>query len=182
MDYPAAPRVTAIGADVSGPRLSGAGRAGRTRPLTTWTNGRGRGECDFATQIASHYPLYVIHLSISAWPDPTSRASQVTQGVCRGADDDRRRGAAPGGADGGAARLLRTSYLTAARRAEPTGVLPPDRQRRVEAINLSTSTPPSTNSSLVDRRPRHTSSTIPAPARAHRAPGVASISRRPALL
>src|SRR5207245_2299018 len=53
------------------------------------------GECDFATQIAAHYPLYVI-LSLLGLPESDfPRLLKLTQELFGGADEERRRGAAP---------------------------------------------------------------------------------------
>jgi cytochrome P450 len=82
------------------------------------------GECDFATQIAAHYPLYVI-LSLLGLPESDfPRLLKLTQELFGGADEERRRGAAP--EEQMAALLDFFAYfqdLTAARRAEPTGDL-----------------------------------------------------------
>jgi cytochrome P450 len=82
------------------------------------------GECDFATQIAVHYPLYVI-LSLLGLPESDfPRLLKLTQELFGGADEELRRGETP-------AELLETlldffAYfqdLTNARRAAPTGDL-----------------------------------------------------------
>ena len=82
------------------------------------------GECDFATQIAAHYPLYVI-LSLLGLPESDfPRLLKLTQELFGGADAERRRGATP--EEQMAALLDFFAYfqnLTAARRAEPTGDL-----------------------------------------------------------
>jgi cytochrome P450 len=82
------------------------------------------GECDFATQIAAHYPLYVI-LSLLGLPESdVPRLLKLTQELFGGADAERRRGATP--EEQMAALLDFFAYfqnLTAARRAEPTGDL-----------------------------------------------------------
>jgi cytochrome P450 len=79
------------------------------------------GECDFATQIAAHYPLYVI-LSLLGLPESDfPRLLTLTQELFGGADEERRRGATP--EEQMAALLDFFAYfqdLTAARRAEPT--------------------------------------------------------------
>jgi cytochrome P450 len=79
------------------------------------------GECDFATQIAAHYPLYVI-LSLLGLPESDfPRLLKLTQELFGGADEERRRGATP--EEQMAALLDFFAYfqaLTAARRAAPT--------------------------------------------------------------
>ena len=82
------------------------------------------GECDFATQVAVHYPLYVI-LSLLGLPESDfPRLLKLTQEMFGGGDEELRRGETP-------EELLATlldffAYfqdLTAARRAIPTGDL-----------------------------------------------------------
>ena len=82
------------------------------------------GECDFATQVAVHYPLYVI-LSLLGLPESDfPRLLKLTQEMFGGGDEELRRGETP-------AELLQTlldffayfQALTAARRASPTGDL-----------------------------------------------------------
>jgi cytochrome P450 len=82
------------------------------------------GECDFATQIAAHYPLYVI-LSLLGLPESDfPRLLKLTQELFGGDDDEFRRGTTP-------EELLATlldffAYfqdITNARRATPTGDL-----------------------------------------------------------
>jgi cytochrome P450 len=79
------------------------------------------GECDFAAQIAVHYPLYVI-LSLLGLPESDfPRLLKLTQELFGGADEERRRGATPD--EQMAALLDFFAYfqaLTAARRADPT--------------------------------------------------------------
>ena len=79
------------------------------------------GECDFATQIAAHYPLYVI-LSLLGLPESDfPRLLKLTQELFGGADEERRRGITP--EDQMAALLDFFAYfqaLTAARRDAPT--------------------------------------------------------------
>lgn len=79
------------------------------------------GSCDFATDIAAHYPLYVI-LSLLGLPESDfPRMLQLTQELFGGADADRRRGES---ADDQLAVLLDFfayfQELTASRRATPT--------------------------------------------------------------
>ena len=82
------------------------------------------GECDFAAQVAVHYPLYVI-LSLLGLPESDfQRMLTLTQELFGGGDEERRRGATP-------EELLEPlldffAYfqgITAARRAAPTGDL-----------------------------------------------------------
>jgi cytochrome P450 len=82
------------------------------------------GECDFATQVAVHYPLYVI-LSLLGLPESDfPRLLKLTQEMFGGGDEELRRGETP-------EELLQTlldffSYfqdLTTARRTSPTGDL-----------------------------------------------------------
>jgi cytochrome P450 len=79
------------------------------------------GECDFATQVAVHYPLYVI-LSLLGLPESDfPRLLALTQELFGGADEELRRGETP-------EELLATlldffayfSDITSARRATPT--------------------------------------------------------------
>ncbi len=79
------------------------------------------GECDFATQVAVHYPLYVI-LSLLGLPESDfPRLLALTQELFGGADEELRRGETP-------EELLATlldffayfSDITNARRATPT--------------------------------------------------------------
>ena len=82
------------------------------------------GECDFAAQVAVHYPLYVI-LSLLGLPESDfQRMLTLTQELFGGGDEERRRGATP-------EEILEPlldffAYfqgITAARRAAPTGDL-----------------------------------------------------------
>jgi cytochrome P450 len=82
------------------------------------------GECDFTTQVAVHYPLYVI-LSLLGLPESDfPRLLKLTQEMFGGGDEELRRGETP-------EELLQTlldffAYfrdLTSARRATPTGDL-----------------------------------------------------------
>lgn len=79
------------------------------------------GECDFATQIAAHYPLYVI-LSLLGLPESDfGRMLTLTQELFGGADEEYRRGTTP--EDQFTVLLDFFAYfkeLTAARRAHPT--------------------------------------------------------------
>ncbi|HWG62400.1 MAG TPA: cytochrome P450 [Streptosporangiaceae bacterium] len=79
------------------------------------------GECDFATQVAAHYPLYVI-LSLLGLPESDfPRLLKLTQELFGGADEEFQRGVTP-------EDLLATlldffgyfSGITSARRASPT--------------------------------------------------------------
>lgn len=79
------------------------------------------GECDFVTQVAVHFPLYVI-LSLLGLPESDfPRLLKLTQEMFGGGDEELRRGATP-------EELLATlldffayfQELTAARRATPT--------------------------------------------------------------
>ncbi|WP_236050376.1 cytochrome P450 [Nonomuraea cypriaca] len=79
------------------------------------------GECDFATRIAVHYPLYVI-LSLLGLPESDfPRMLKLTQELFGGADEENRRGAS---AEEQFAVLLDFfayfKELTATRRAHPT--------------------------------------------------------------
>jgi cytochrome P450 len=80
------------------------------------------GECDFATQVSVHYPLYVI-LSLLGLPESDfPRLLKLTQEMFGGGDEELRRGETP-------EELLQTlldfftyfQELTNARRASPTG-------------------------------------------------------------
>jgi cytochrome P450 len=82
------------------------------------------GECDFAAQIAVHYPLYVV-LSLLGLPESDfPRLLKLTQELFGGGDEELRRGDTP-------EELLQTlldffayfQELTTARRAIPTGDL-----------------------------------------------------------
>ncbi|MEU6714550.1 cytochrome P450 [Nonomuraea sp. NPDC046802] len=79
------------------------------------------GECDFATQVAVHYPLYVI-LSLLGLPESDfPRMLKLTQELFGGADAETRRGESA--EDQFAVLLDFFAYfqdLTAARRAHPT--------------------------------------------------------------
>ena len=82
------------------------------------------GECDFAAQVAVHYPLYVI-LSLLGLPESDfQRMLALTQELFGGGDEERRRGATP---EAILEPLLDFfAYfqgITAARRAAPTGDL-----------------------------------------------------------
>jgi cytochrome P450 len=82
------------------------------------------GECDFAAQVAVHYPLYVI-LSLLGLPESDfQRMLTLTQELFGGGDEERRRGATP---EAILEPLLDFfAYfqgITAARRAAPTGDL-----------------------------------------------------------
>ena len=82
------------------------------------------GECDFVTQVAVHFPLYVI-LSLLGLPESDfPRLLKLTQEMFGGGDEELRRGETP-------EELMATlldffayfQELTAARRATPTGDL-----------------------------------------------------------
>ncbi|MEV1176114.1 cytochrome P450 [Nonomuraea sp. NPDC049784] len=79
------------------------------------------GECDFATQVTVHYPLYVI-LSLLGLPESDfPRMLKLTQELFGGADAENRRGESP--EDSFAVMMDFFTYfqeLTAARRAHPT--------------------------------------------------------------
>src|SRR5712692_7726431 len=123
MDDPQHKVVRAIGADWFRPRAM---RALEDRVQELARNYVDRmadlgGECDFATQVSIHYPLYVI-LSLLGLPESDfPRLLKLTQELFGGADEERRRGATPD--EQMAALLDFFAYfqaLTAARRAEPT--------------------------------------------------------------
>jgi len=123
MDDPQHRVVRAIGADWFRPRAMRALEVRVTelaRHYVDQMTGYG-GECDFATQIAAHYPLYVI-LSLLGLPESDfPRLLRLTQELFGGADEERRRGATP--EEQMAALLDFFAYfqaLTAARRAAPT--------------------------------------------------------------
>jgi cytochrome P450 len=126
MDDPQHKVVRAIGADWFRPRAM---RALEDRVAELARNYVDRmaelgGECDFATQVAVHYPLYVI-LSLLGLPESDfPRLLKLTQEMFGGGDEELRRGETP-------EELLQTlldffAYfqdLTSARRATPTGDL-----------------------------------------------------------
>jgi cytochrome P450 len=123
MDDPQHRVVRAIGADWFRPRAMRALDVRVTKLARHYVDrmaGYG-GECDFAAQIAAHYPLYVI-LSLLGLPESDfPRLLQLTQELFGGADDERRRGTTPD--EQMAALLDFFAYfqeLTAARRAAPT--------------------------------------------------------------
>ena len=126
MDDPQHRVVRAIGANWFRPRAMRAMEVRVTELARHYVDrmAEAGGECDFATQIAAHYPLYVI-LSLLGLPESDfPRLLKLTQELFGGADEERRRGAAP--EEQMAALLDFFAYfqnLTAARRAEPTGDL-----------------------------------------------------------
>jgi cytochrome P450 len=123
MDDPQHRVVRAIGADWFRPRAMRAMEVRVTELARHYVNrmAEAGGECDFAAQIAAHYPLYVI-LSLLGLPESDfPRLLTLTQELFGGADEERRRGATPD--EQMAALLDFFAYfqdLTAARRAEPT--------------------------------------------------------------
>jgi cytochrome P450 len=126
MDDPRHRVVRAIGADWFRPRAMRALEV-RVKELARHYVDRmaeAGGECDFAGEIAAHYPLYVI-LSLLGLPESDfPRLLKLTQELFGGADEERRRGATP--EEQMAALLDFFAYfqaLTAGRRAEPTGDL-----------------------------------------------------------
>ena len=126
MDDPQHKVVRAIGADWFRPRAMRALEE-RVRELARHYVDRMAGyggECDFAAQVAVHYPLYVI-LSLLGLPESDfPRLLKLTQEMFGGGDEELRRGETP-------EELLQTlldffAYfqdLTTARRATPTGDL-----------------------------------------------------------
>jgi cytochrome P450 len=126
MDDPQHKVVRAIGADWFRPRAMRALEE-RVRELACQYVDRMAdygGECDFAAQVAVHYPLYVI-LSLLGLPESDfPRLLRLTQEMFGGGDEELRRGETP-------EELLQTlldffAYfqdLTIARRAIPTGDL-----------------------------------------------------------
>src|ERR1700733_3043300 len=82
------------------------------------------GECDFAAQVAVHYPLYVI-LSLLGLPESDfQRMLTLTQEMFGGGDEERRRGATAGELMAPLPHFF--AYfpgITASRRATPTGDL-----------------------------------------------------------
>jgi len=123
MDDPQHRVVRAIGADWFRPRAMRAMEVRVTELARHYVDRMSEydGECDFAAQIAIHYPLYVI-LSLLGLPESDfPRLLKLTQELFGGADEERRRGATPD--EQMAALLDFFAYfqaLTAARRAEPT--------------------------------------------------------------
>src|SRR5258708_27561439 len=91
--------VRAIGADWFRPRAMRALEVRITELAKQYVNRMAEfgGECDFATQVAVHYPLYVI-LSLLVLPESDfQRMLTLTQELFGGADEERRRGATPEG-------------------------------------------------------------------------------------
>ncbi len=126
MDDPQHRVVRAIGADWFRPRAMramGERIAELARQYVDRMGGYG-GECDFASEIAVHYPLYVI-LSLLGLPESDfPRLLRLTQELFGGDDPELQRGTTPD-------ELLATLLdffgyfqgITAARRANPTGDL-----------------------------------------------------------
>ncbi len=126
MDDPQHRVVRAIGADWFRPRAMramGERIAELARQYVDRMGGCG-GECDFASEIAVHYPLYVI-LSLLGLPESDfPRLLRLTQELFGGDDPELQRGTTPD-------ELLATLLdffgyfqgITAARRANPTGDL-----------------------------------------------------------
>ena len=126
MDDPQHKVVRAIGADWFRPRAMRGLEVRITELARRYVDRMAEfgGECDFATQVAVHYPLYVI-LSLLGLPESDfQRMLTLTQELFGGGDEERRRGATP-------EELLEPlldffAYfqgITAARRAAPTGDL-----------------------------------------------------------
>jgi cytochrome P450 len=123
MDDPQHRVVRAIGADWFRPRAMRALEVRITELAKQYVDRMAElgGDCDFATQVAVHYPLYVI-LSLLGLPESDfQRMLTLTQELFGGGDEERRRGATP-------EELLEPlldffAYfqgITAARRAVPT--------------------------------------------------------------
>lgn len=123
MDDPEHRVVRAIGADWFRPRAMRAMEERVTELARQYVDRMAGydGECDFATQVAVHYPLYVI-LSLLGLPESDfPRMLKLTQELFGGGDEERRRGSTP--EDLLAPLLEFFAYfqdLTAARRAVPT--------------------------------------------------------------
>jgi cytochrome P450 len=126
MDDPQHRVVRAIGADWFRPRAMRAmgERIAELARQHVDRMGRHGGECDFASEIAVHYPLYVI-LSLLGLPESDfPRLLKLTQELFGGADPELQRGTTPD-------ELLATLLdffgyfqgITAARRANPTSDL-----------------------------------------------------------
>jgi cytochrome P450 len=126
IDDPQHKVVRAIGADWFRPRAMRAleERVGQLARRYVDRMAELGGECDFAAQIAVHYPLYVI-LSLLGLPESDfPRLLKLTQELFGGGDEELRRGDTP-------EELLQTlldffayfQELTTARRAIPTGDL-----------------------------------------------------------
>src|SRR3984893_18065281 len=97
MDDPQHRVVRAIGADWFRPRAMRAVEVRMAELARHYVDrmAEAGGECDFATQIAAHYPLYVI-LSLLGLPaSDFPRLLKLTQELFGGADEERRRGGAP---------------------------------------------------------------------------------------
>jgi cytochrome P450 len=126
IDDPQHKVVRAIGADWFRPRAMRAleERVGQLARRYVDRMAELGGECDFAAQIAVHYPLYVV-LSLLGLPESDfPRLLKLTQELFGGGDEELRRGDTP-------EELLQTlldffayfQELTTARRAIPTGDL-----------------------------------------------------------
>ncbi|HLQ23772.1 MAG TPA: hypothetical protein VK132_11225, partial [Gemmatimonadales bacterium] len=97
MDDPQHRVVRAIGADWFRPRAMRAMEVRVTELARHYVDRMSEydGECDFAAQIAIHYPLYAI-LSLLGLPESDfQRMLTLTQELFGGGDEERRRGAAP---------------------------------------------------------------------------------------
>jgi len=126
MDDPQHKVVRAIGADWFRPRAMRALEDRVTELARVYVDRMAEfgGECDFATQVSVHYPLYVI-LSLLGLPESDfPRLLKLTQEMFGGGDEELRRGETP-------EELLQTlldffayfQELTNARRTSPTGDL-----------------------------------------------------------
>jgi cytochrome P450 len=126
MDDPQHKVVRAIGADWFRPRAMRALENRVTELARHYVDRMADygGECDFATQVAVHYPLYVI-LSLLGLPESDfPRLLKLTQELFGGGDEELQRGKTP-------EELMATLLdffgyfqdLTTARRATPTGDL-----------------------------------------------------------
>src|SRR5690242_1560134 len=97
MDDPQHRVVRAIGADWFRPRAMRGLEVRITELARQYVDRMAElgGVCDFATQVAVHYPLYVI-LSLLGLPESDfQRMLTLTQELFGGADEERRRGATP---------------------------------------------------------------------------------------
>jgi cytochrome P450 len=123
MDDPQHRVVRAIGADWFRPRAMRALQVRVTELARHYVDrmAEAGGECDFATQIAAHYPLYVI-LSLLGLPESDfGQMLILTQEIFGGQDPERQRSADPGTAlDAVIDMMAYFTRLTEARRAHPT--------------------------------------------------------------
>src|ERR1700733_1582937 len=126
MDDPRHRVVRAIGADWFRPRAMRALEVRITELARQYVGRMAElgGECDFATQVAVQYPLYVI-LSLLGLPESDfQRMLTLTQEMFGGGDEERRRGATPEEPMGPLLALFAYFQgITASRRATPTGDL-----------------------------------------------------------